>query len=246
LLVKGRGVAADCLILVDGWNHFLAAKRCFGYGAANKFPLDRVARHLAVMAGVDSISDAVVVMALPDRHRPDEEPEFKLWRGRLNKLRNFGVRHERARFSYHDLTCLGCRCRLNRLIVCPACGAENPAAGRRKEKGADVKLTTLAVNGAWRQEYSALIVLSQDSDFGPMIQQVKEVHRQQGRYYALYSAFPVCGNPDHEHRAVPGTRPLHLDADTYLALGNQPYANCRASSASSDATSSHHPAKIAH
>lgn len=88
--------------------------------------------------------------------------------------------------------------------------------------------------------------MSQDSDFGPMIQQVKEIHRQQSRYYALYSAFPVCGNPDHEHRAVPGTRPLHLDADTYLALGNQPYANCRASSASSEATSSHHLAKIAH
>lgn len=239
-------MAAGCLILVDGWNHFIAAKRCLGYTAANKFPLDRLARHLAVTACTGSVTDAVVVMALPDRNRPDEQPEFNLWRGRLNKLRNFGVRHERARFSYHDLTCMGCQNRLSRLIVCPECGVENPMAGRRKEKGADVKLTTLAVNGAWRQDYSALIVLSQDSDFGPMIQQVKEIHKQQGRYYALYSAFPVCENPDHEHRAVPGTRPLRLDADIYLALGNQPYADCRAPLELGETTPPRSPARIAH
>lgn len=221
-------MGSGCLVLVDGWNHFLAARRCHGYTAANKFPLDRLARHVAAGVGVDSVNDAVVVMALPDRNRQGEQQEFDIWRGRLNKLRNFGVRHDRARFSYHDLICAGCRCTLSRDVVCPECGTLNPVPGRRKEKGADIKLAALAMNGAWQQEYEALIVFSQDSDFGPMIQHVKDIHLGQGRRYALYSAFPTCAQPDHEHRAVPGTRPLLLDRDIYLALANQPYADCRA------------------
>jgi uncharacterized LabA/DUF88 family protein len=223
-------VGSGCLILVDGWNHFLAARRCFGYTAANKFPLDRLARHAATEAGVDSVNDAVVVMALPDRNQQGEQQEFDIWRRRLNKLRNFGVRHERARFSYHELTCAGCRRTLSRDVVCSTCGVLTPVAGRRKEKGADIKLATLAMNGAWQQEYEALIIFSQDSDFGPMIQQVKDTHLRQGRRYALYSAFPACSQPGHEHRAVPGTRPLLLDQDIYLALADQPYVDCRAPS----------------
>jgi NYN domain-containing protein len=239
-------VESGCLVLVDGWNHFIAARRCLGYTAANKFPLDRLAGRLAAEVGEDSVNDAVVVMALPDRNQQGEQQEFEIWRRRLNKLRNFGVRHERARFSYHDLICVGCRGTLSRHIVCPACGVSNPLAGRRKEKGADIKLATLALNGAWRQEYAALIVLSQDSDFGPMIQQVKEVHRQQGRHYALYSAFPVCTKSDHEHRGVPGARPLPIGADVYAALINQPYADCRTSLGPRDVASPRLPAKIAH
>jgi uncharacterized LabA/DUF88 family protein len=221
-------VASGCLILIDGWNHFLAARRCLGYTAANKFPVDRLARYLAAEVGAESVNDAVVIMALPDRNQPGEQQDFEVWRRRLMKLRNFGVRHERARFSYHDLICNGCEGTLSRHIVCPTCGVSNPVAGRRKEKGADIKLATIALNGAWRQEYAELIILSQDSDFGPMIKQVKEVHRRQGRHYALYSAFPVCQKRNHEHRGIPGTQPLHLGPDIFAALLKQPYADCRA------------------
>jgi uncharacterized LabA/DUF88 family protein len=223
------GVASGCLVLIDGWNHFLATRRCLGYTAANKFPLDRLARYLAAEVGAECVNDAVVVMALPDRNKPGEQQDFEVWRRRLMKLRNFGVRHERARFSYHDLTCVACQGTLSRQVACPTCGIQNAVAGRRKEKGADIKLAVLAMNGAWQQEYAKLIILSQDSDFGPMIKQVKDVHRQQGRHYALYSAFPVCQKRDHEHRGIPGTRQLYLGPDTYATLLNQPYADCRTS-----------------
>ncbi|MBE1536713.1 NYN domain-containing protein [Actinomadura algeriensis] len=216
-------MALGSLVLVDGWNHFLAVQRCFGYATASSFPLDRLARHLSAEAGAGDVDDVVVVMALPNRNHPGELPEFHAWRRRLNKLRNFGVRHEKARFSYHELACAGCRTTLDRQVACPSCGRSNPVAGRRKEKGADIRLATLALDGAWRQDYTALIVLSQDSDFGPMIRQVKEIHQRQGRRYALYSSFPVCTRPEHEHRKIPGTRDLPLDADVYKALAEKPF-----------------------
>ncbi|MFJ6726317.1 MULTISPECIES: NYN domain-containing protein [unclassified Streptomyces] len=215
-------MGSGCLVLVDGWNHYVAAVRCFGYGAATKFPVDRLALHLAAATGTDTVHDAAVVMALPDRNHPGEEPQFHAWRKRMRALRNYGVRHEHARFSYHQPSCDQCRTTLDRRVTCVNCGATNTPAGRRKEKGADIRLATLALRGAWQQEYSALVILSQDSDYGPMVQEVKQVHRAQGRRYELYSAFPVCDRPEHEHRAVPGTRELRLDADVYRAVTDRP------------------------
>ena len=192
-------MTSGCLVLVDGWNHFCAAEKCFGRKIAGKFPVDRLAAHVASAAGEDTVTDVVVVMAIPDRNVPGEEPEFWAWRRRLNKLSNYGVRHERARFKYRELSCEGCGGSVDRMVKCPVCGQETSVAGRRKEKGADVALTTLALNGAWRQSYSSLIILAQDADYGPLVRQVREVHIQQGRPYALYSAFPVCGSA-HDHR----------------------------------------------
>jgi hypothetical protein len=220
-------VAAGALVLVDGWNHFLSVNRCFGYAAASAFPIDRLSGHLAAETGVADISDVVVVMAIPDRNQPGERADFETWRRRLNKLRNFGVRHERARFSYRDLTCVSCRETLSRDVTCPSCGKSNPQPGRRKEKGADTRLAALAINGAWRQDYSALILLSQDSDFAPVIRDVKEIHRQQGRTYALYSAYPVCTKDDHHHWAVPGTKKLPMNADVYAKLASQRFTDHR-------------------
>lgn len=208
-------MTSGCLVLVDGWNHYLAVKACFGPNVARNFPIDRLAAHVAAEAGEGLLTDVVVVMALPDQKQPGEEPEFLMWRKRLRGLHNSGVRHVSAKFRYSNMSCAGCGSPLERKVACPNCQRVNPLAGRRKEKGADIKLAALALNGAWRQDYSALVLLSQDSDFGPLVNQVKEVHLQQGRRYALYSAFPVCDRSAHEHRAVPGTRPIRLDAGTY-------------------------------
>lgn len=218
LFFGGQRMGTGCLVLVDGWNHFLAVSRCFGYAAATKFPLDRVALHLAAEAGADVVNDVVVVMAIPDQNQPGESADHWAWRKRLRKLNNYGVRHERARFSYHELTCGHCRTSLDRSVTCAKCGTANAMAGRRKEKGADIKLATLALNGAWEQGYSTLIVLSQDTDFGPMIRQVKEVHKTQERRYDLYSAFPTCARTDHHHRPIPGTKKLPLTSDVYQGL----------------------------
>jgi hypothetical protein len=214
--------------LVDGWNHFIAVKSCFGYEVAGKFPLDRLAAHLATATGESSVSDVVVVMAIPDQRQPGEEPDYWAWRTRLKKLANYGVRHEKAKFSYHDLRCAGCGAAVDRKVKCPACERVNPVAGRRKEKGADIKLAGLALSGAWRQDYSSLVIVSQDSDFGPMVAQVKNVHLGQGRRYALYSAFPSCDDRGHDHRGVPGTQPIRLDMDTYGQLAGRPFADPRA------------------
>ena len=217
-------MASGCLVLVDGWNHFLAAQACFGYETAVKFPVDRLARHVTAEAGEGTLTGVVVVMAIPDRNQPREEPEFWAWRKRLNKLHNYGIRHERARFSYQDTLCLNCNTPLERKIKCPECEHLNSIAGRRKEKGADIKLAMLALDGAWQRKYSTLVIVSQDSDFGPLVNQLKDVHQRQGRYYNLYSAFPVCDGSGHTHYKVPGTKQLPLDVATYTSLVAQPYA----------------------
>jgi NYN domain len=216
-------VASGCLVLVDGWNHFLAAQACFGYEAAVKFPIDRLARHVAHEVGETTLTGVMVVMAIPDRNQPGEEPEFWAWRKRLNKLRNYGVHHERARFSYQDTLCLNCRTPMERKIKCPKCEHLNSLAGRRKEKGADIKLAALALEGAWRSEYSTLVIASKDSDFGPLVKQLKDIHKRQSRFYNLYSAFPVCNGSGHTHYKVPGTKELRLDAATYAQITAQPF-----------------------
>jgi len=220
-------MTSGCLVLVDGWNHYLATRACFGPNVARNFPIDRVAAHVAAEAGEGVLTDVVVVMALPDQKQPGEEPEFLTWRKRLRGLHNSGVRHVPAKFRYSNMSCSGCGGALDRKITCPNCERVNPVAGRRKEKGADIKLAALALNGAWRQDYSTLVLLSQDSDFGPLVNQLKEVHLQQGRRYALYSAFPVCDRSGHEHRAVPGTRPMRLDAETYGTFVSRPRTSNR-------------------
>jgi NYN domain len=220
-------MASGCLVLVDGWNHFLQAQSCFGYEVAVKFPLDRLASHVATVVGEDTVIDVAVVMAIPDRNQPGEEPEFWAWRKKLNKLSNYGVRYERAKFAYHDMHCAGCGNPLDRKVTCPHCERENPLPGRRKEKGADVKLATLALNAAWRQDHSSLVILAQDADYGPLARQVKVVYAQQDRRCTMYSAFPKCGAATHAHRGVPDTQWLPIDEEDYAKLIALPYANPR-------------------
>lgn len=220
-------MASGCLVLVDGWNHFLQTQSCFGYEVAVKFPLDRLASHAAALVGEDAVTDVAVVMAIPDRNRPGEEPEYWAWRKKLNKLGNYGVRHERAKFAYHDMFCVGCGCLLDRIVTCPHCARENPLPGRRKEKGADVKLAMLALDAAWRQDHSSLIIFAQDSDYGPLARQVRTVYEQQGRHCKVYSAFPKCGDSAHDHRGVPGTQWLPIDEENYAKLIALPFANPR-------------------
>lgn len=214
-------------MLVDGWNHFLAAERCFGYRSATRFPIDRLAVSLAAETGADAVNDAVVVMALPDRNRPGETNDHSAWRKRLRRLHNYGVRHEKARFSYREVTCSGCGTILDPRVTCERCGASTAVASRRREKGADIALASLALSGAWQEQYDTLVVLSQDTDFAPMIRHVKEAHQRQGRRYALYSAFPVCAHPGHGHRSIPGTRELPIDAARYQTLIDAPGVHVR-------------------
>jgi uncharacterized LabA/DUF88 family protein len=216
-------VKSGCLVLVDGWNHYLAAKRCFGTELARKFPVDRLAWHAAAAAGEETLTDVIVLMAVPEPDQQGDTSEAYAWRRKHRKLSNYGVqRAKNVRFSYHELTCAGGDHPLPRTLKCPECGTLNHMAGRRTEKGADVKLATLAVNRAWTMEYSSLVIFSQDTDFGPLISQLKEVHLAQGRRYNLYSAYPDCDVAGHPHRGVPGARSLALAGHTYAELAAQP------------------------
>lgn len=217
-------MTSGCLVLVDGWNHFLRTQTCFGYEVAVKFPVDRLAAHVAKAVGEEVVTDAAVIMALPARNRPEEEADYWGWRKKLNKLNNYGVRHVAARFSYHDpWSCAGCGNPLERKVTCPVCQRENPFPGRRTEKGADVMLATMALNSAWRQDHSSLVIFAQDADYGPLARQVKSIYRQQGRQCELYSAFPKC-EATHNHRGVPDTTWLPIEEETYAGLIALPFA----------------------
>lgn len=217
-------MVSGCLVLVDGWNHFLAAQKCFGREVARKFPVDRLAWHLAAAAGESALVDVVVFMAIPDQQQPGEVAEYYAWRKRHRKLQNYGVlRPKSVRFSYHDLLCAECETPLARTVTCPECGKQNHMIGRKQEKGADVGLATLALDGAWQQRYSSLVILSQDSDFRPLVDQLREIHLTQGRRYNLYSAFPECDSRGHSHWGVPGTRRLPLSRAAYADLAARPF-----------------------
>lgn len=210
------------LVLVDGWNHYMAALRCFGYASAARFPIDRLAAHLTARTEADKVADAAVVMAIPNRNNPAELADFEQWRRRLHWLKNHGVRHEKVKFAPHSPKCSHCAKALTREVACEACGTKNQIAARRKEKGADVKVAALAIEGACQASYATLILLSQDRDFSPLVRQLKEIHQRQGRRYDIWSAYPVCDNPQHNHTAVPGAKSMEITAADYAMLAARP------------------------
>ena len=83
-----------------------------------------------------------------------------------------------------------------------------------QEKGVDVSLAIDLVRGTYEKTYEAVVIMSQDWDFGPAVRLAKSIAREQGRELVFESAFPY-GPVSRSKRGVPGTQWIHIDQETY-------------------------------
>lgn len=84
-----------------------------------------------------------------------------------------------------------------------------------QEKGVDVSLAIDLVRATYERSYDAVVIVSQDGDFGPAVRLAKSIARGQGRTLVFESAFPY-GPGSKSDRGVPGTKWTNIDHATYV------------------------------
>ena len=82
------------------------------------------------------------------------------------------------------------------------------------EKGVDVCLAVDLVHAAHEQSFDVAIIVSQDSDFVPAVNRVKDVACKQGRDVMLESAFPAT-SAGRRGRGINGTTWTPIDKAMY-------------------------------
>jgi len=136
------------------------------------------------------------------------------WAGKLRAMASQGVYIRRVQVKYH----------YNQLETSTTPGSEKQhepvklRVGTEKQTDVHIAVDLLAL--AFKQEYDAAVIFSQDSDLIPAVQEVFAVARSQNRPMFLASAFPSDGRSI----GIPHTRWIHIPADVYLErLDNRDY-----------------------
>lgn len=87
---------------------------------------------------------------------------------------------------------------------------------RGQEKGVDVSLALDLIQATYEQRYETVVIVSQDSDFGPAVRLSKTIANSQGRTPTFCSAFPNERGKV-SRRGIPGTTWFHIGKETYDA-----------------------------
>ena len=180
--------ALRTIVLVDGQNLFHLAREAWGPEHAYGWP----------SYDIDKLANALVVMvggqSLQETRfytgvpQPGISPFWNgFWRNKLRRLQQQGIIVFQGRIN---------------------------SGGQ--EKGVDVSLALDLVQATYEQTYDAVVIVSQDSDFGPAVRLSKEIAKAQGRILTFCSAFPYERGRV-SHRGIPGTVWFHISKTTYDA-----------------------------
>ena len=82
-----------------------------------------------------------------------------------------------------------------------------------QEKGVDVSISIDIVKTTYARQYDAILIVSQDWDYGPAVRLAKTIAQAQGRQIAFASAFPYRSGM--YKRGVPGTSWIQIDKTLY-------------------------------
>ena len=85
-----------------------------------------------------------------------------------------------------------------------------------QEKGVDVRLALDVVKSARRKEFDVAVIYSQDQDLCEVVEEVREIAREQGRQIAVACAFP-SGPRATAGRGIDRTDWIRLDQTLYDA-----------------------------
>ena len=174
------------LVLIDGQNLFHLAKAAWGPGGNYDWP----------SYDVDKLARALVALQ-PGRTLQEIRFYTGVPRQEVNAFWNAFWRNKTARLTWQGIVVY--------------MGTVN-AGGQ--EKGVDVSLALDLVSATYDQTYDAVIIVSQDSDFGPAVELAKRIAQSQGRQLTFESAFPYARGKV-ARRGVPGTTWVRIDQAAY-------------------------------
>jgi uncharacterized LabA/DUF88 family protein len=183
----------------DGQNLYRHAMATFGHHHPNYDPLKL---HSAICTANGWTPNLVgFYTGVPD---PSESPMWAgYWSNRLLSLTRAGVFVTSRPIRYHK----------EKIIM--------PDGGERiittsQEKGIDVRLALDIVASARRREFNVAVIYSQDQDLCEVVQEVKEIAKEQDRWITIACAFPYGPNAT-SRRGIDKTKWIRMPQDFYDA-----------------------------
>jgi uncharacterized LabA/DUF88 family protein len=187
----------------DGQNLYRHAKDAFGHHHPN---FDPIKLHAAVCADKGWTSNQVrFYTGVPNVTR---EPMWApYWSNRTLAMRRAGIIVTTRPIRYHTE------------IITDADGTAREIV-TPQEKGIDVRLALDLVSRARRREFNVAVIYSQDQDLCEVVQEIKEISKEQDRWIKLVCAYPHGPNAT-SRRGVDGTDWIQMDQAFYDACLDQ-------------------------
>jgi uncharacterized LabA/DUF88 family protein len=181
----------------DGQNLYRHAKDAFGHHHPN---YDPVKLHSAVCAAQGWRPNLVrFYTGVPSAKHSSMWAAY--WSNRVLALKRSGVVVTTRPIRYHSE------------IINDDGGGEREAI-TPQEKGVDVRLALDVVSRARRKEFNVAVIYSQDQDLCEVVQEVKEIAREQDRWIKVACAYPHGPNAT-SRRGIDGTDWIQLDQTLY-------------------------------
>ncbi|RDV05226.1 NYN domain-containing protein [Undibacter mobilis] len=183
----------------DGQNLYRHAKDAFGHHHPN---YDPIKLHAAVCAAQGWVPNLVrFYTGVPNAMRDPMWAPY--WSNRVLSLKRQGVSVTTRPIRYHTE------------IVTDEDGKPREIV-TPQEKGVDVRLALDVVSRARRKEYNVAVIYSQDQDLCEVVQEIKEIAKEQSRWIKVACAYPHGPNAT-SRRGVDGTDWIQMDQVFYDA-----------------------------
>jgi uncharacterized LabA/DUF88 family protein len=184
---------------VDGQNLFQHAKAAFGHHHPNYDPLKL---HQAVCAARGWESNLVrFYTGVPEASRDPDGAGY--WSSRVIAMNRAGIAVTTRKLRY-------------RAKEVPTASGETQTVWTPQEKGIDVRLALDIVKYARLRNYNAVVIYSQDQDLAEVVQEIKEIAKEQKRFIHICCAFPV-GPYATSSRGIDSTDWFKMDEAFYNA-----------------------------
>ena len=180
----------NAMAYFDAQNLYMHAKAAFGHTHPN-FDPTKLHQHVCDRLGLRKTLTHLY-SGIPDRKHSPFWAEY--WTKRKLALKRSGVHVVTRPLRYHQYA-----------------GTLVP-----REKGIDVRLALDVVSLARKQQYDVAILFSQDQDLVEVVDEVRDISKEQGRLIRLVSVFPTGPNAT-SRRGIDRTEWVTVDQADYDA-----------------------------
>lgn len=183
----------------DAQNLFQHAKDAFGHHHPN---FDPTKLHHAVCAANGWTPNLVrFYTGVPDANRNAMWAGY--WNNRVLSLKRNGVSVTTRKLRYHD-----------NQVEMPDGTIETTTSVQ--EKGIDVRLSLDVVKLARKKNFEVAVIFSQDQDLCEVVDEIKEIAKEQGRFIHICCPFPSSSTAT-SRRGIDGTNWFRMDRTFYDA-----------------------------
>jgi uncharacterized LabA/DUF88 family protein len=187
------------MAFIDGQNLYRHAKDAFGHHHPN---YDPIKLHTAVCAKMGWTPNLVrFYTGVPSQ---TESPMWSAyWSNRIIAMKRAGIAVTTRPIRYHKEKIIGSN-GAEQIVMTP------------QEKGVDVRLALDVVAKARKREFQVAVIYSQDQDLCEVVQEVKDIAKEQGRWITVACAFPSGPNAT-SSRGIDKTDWIEMDETFYNA-----------------------------